>query len=74
MQIIALEQSKKSIDYKSVKLKDRGAIILGNELSGLSRDILDSADIIVEIPILGDKESLNVSVALGIFVFRLLNI
>jgi len=73
-QIIALEQSRKSIDYKKVKLRRGAVIILGNEVKGLSKNILDKADIVAEIPVLGKKESLNVSVAAGIFLFRILNI
>ena len=46
--------------------------VLGNEVSGLPKGVLDKADKILEIPMRGDKESLNVSVAFGIAIFRLL--
>lgn len=71
--LIALEQSPRSVDYKKVKLAGLTAVILGNEVSGLSKRILDKCDIVAEIPMRGEKESLNVSVACGIFLFRLLN-
>lgn len=71
---IALEQSEKSSDYKSVKPKEKNIIILGTEVTGLSKEILSLCDIVAEIPMRGDKESLNVSVATGIFLFRLFNI
>lgn len=77
IQIIALEQSKKSIDYKKSgpKIKNNSfALIVGNEVGGLSPKVLNLADLIVEIPLKGKKESLNVSVATGIALFRLLNI
>jgi tRNA G18 (ribose-2'-O)-methylase SpoU len=69
MQIIALEQNPKSVNYKEIKIKNSSAIILGEEVHGLSQKILDLADVIVEIPMLGKKESLNVSVAFGVAGF-----
>ncbi len=71
---IAVEQSPKSIDYKNVKIKNKTAIILGNEVSGLSANILKNCDIVAQIPMKGKKESLNVSVAAGIFIFRAMGI
>jgi len=72
-EIVALEQSEASIDYKKVGLKPKGLIILGNEVEGVSTDLLRSADIIAEIPLAGKKESLNVSVSAGVFLYRLLD-
>jgi tRNA G18 (ribose-2'-O)-methylase SpoU len=85
--IISLEQSPKSVDYKLIEMLDissrppRGsvgkklevAIILGNEVDGVSSDLLKESDIIAEIPMLGKKESLNVAVAGAVFLFRLLD-
>jgi len=71
--IIALEQSSHSVDYKSVRIRKPTAIILGNEISGIPKNILTLCDIVAEIPMRGVKESLNVSVAVGIFLFRLLD-
>jgi tRNA G18 (ribose-2'-O)-methylase SpoU len=73
-EIVALEQDQKSIDYKKVKIKKNELIILGNEPKGISKSLLDKVDTIAEIPMKGKKESLNVSVATGIFLFRVLNI
>ena len=72
-QVIALEQAKNSIDYKKIKAKGKTLIILGNEVDGVSKKLLKLADTIAEIPMKGKKESLNVSVAAGIFLFRLLD-
>jgi tRNA G18 (ribose-2'-O)-methylase SpoU len=72
--IVAIEQSKKSIDYKEVKLNNNSAIILGSEVTGISEEVLEKCDIVVEIPMLGKKESLNVSVATGVVLFRILGI
>ncbi|HTH93102.1 MAG TPA: TrmH family RNA methyltransferase [Candidatus Paceibacterota bacterium] len=71
---IAIEQSDRSIDYKKVKGSKSVAFILGNEVDGLPKKILDRVDIVAEIPMSGKKESLNVSVAGGIALFRILNI
>lgn len=71
-QIIALEQDSKSIDYRKVKLKNKNVFIVGNEVSGVDKKILKKCDVIAEIPMRGKKESLNVSVSLGVFLYALL--
>jgi tRNA G18 (ribose-2'-O)-methylase SpoU len=71
IQIIALEQSRKSIPYFKFKPKFPLALILGSETQGLSSKILKKCDRIIEIPMYGKKESLNVSVACGIVVFKI---
>lgn len=73
-QIIAIEQDKKSIDYKKMKIKNKNAFIVGAEVTGIPKNILAKCDIIAEIPMRGKKESLNVSVALGVALFRILNL
>lgn len=71
--IIAVEQDVASIDYKKVKVKGKTLIILGNEVGGVSKELIKESDIIAEIPMKGMKESLNVSVATGVILFRLLD-
>ena len=71
-QIVAIEQNQKSVDYRKVKTKEKVAIILGGEVLGLSHKILNRCDVIAEIPMHGKKESLNVSVACGVALFRIL--
>jgi tRNA G18 (ribose-2'-O)-methylase SpoU len=70
--IIAIEQGKRAIDYRKVKVSGKTAIIMGPEVLGLSKKILDKCDVITEIPMHGKKESLNVSVACGVALFRIL--
>ena len=72
-QIIAIEQSKISVDYKKVKLKFPALFIIGNEVKGIPKEILSLSDTIAEIPMAGKKESLNVSVAFGVALFRMLD-
>ncbi len=69
--VVALEQSKKAIDYRKLKVKGNTAVILGNEVSGIPAAVLSKADYIAQIPLKGKKESLNVSVAFGIAAFSL---
>jgi tRNA G18 (ribose-2'-O)-methylase SpoU len=71
--VIALEQAENSINYREIKLSQATALIVGNEVEGISKDILDQCNIVAEIPMRGSKESLNVSVATGILLFHLLD-
>ena len=74
--IVALEQDMKSINYRDVKGKMKEGqgilVILGNEVDGIEKEILDLCDDIAEIPMHGSKESLNVSVATGIILYSLI--
>lgn len=72
-----MEQDPKAIDYKKIKFKKSQknlAIIVGTETTGIKKGVLNQCDQIAEISMRGKKESLNVSVAFGILLFRLLNI
>ena len=70
--IIAIEQDEKSIDYHKTKISKKMAFILGPEVDGLNKKILNKCDQIVEIPMCGKKESLNISVACGVALFGIL--
>lgn len=69
--IVALEQSKKSINLNKFRPKKSTALILGNEVRGVPKSVLKKCDKIIEIPMRGKKESLNVSVAAGIALWEL---
>jgi len=73
--IFAIEQSKKSIPYHKLQTKNyklnKIALVLGNEVRGLPQSILQKADKILEIPMRGKKESLNVSIAFGVVIYGL---
>lgn len=73
VQIVALEQSAKSRDYQRFKPKFPLAVVIGNEVKGLSANILKRCDSIWHIPMRGQKESLNVAVATGIFVYHIIS-
>ena len=67
--VVSVEQHAKSTDYRKFKLKKPTLFILGNEVSGVPKALLDKSDAVLEIPMRGKKESLNVSVAAGIVLF-----
>ncbi len=70
--IIALEQTSKSIPYYSLtKNVFPLCLIVGNEISGVTQDLIDLCDLAIDIPQFGIKQSLNVAVAYGITVFEL---
>lgn len=76
--IIAIEQSPAAVDYKKVREQigsiESVAFLIGNEVDGVPKHLLDQCNVVAEIPMKGQKESLNVSTAFGIAVFRILEI
>lgn len=74
IEIVSLEQSDEAIDYKKFKIKKDTAFILGNEVDGVSKSVLAKSNTVIYIPMRGEKESLNVSVAFGIALARILNL
>lgn len=69
--IVALEQDSKSISLSQYLAPDKIALVLGEEVEGISRELLAQCDDILEIPMVGKKESFNVSVAAGIALYQL---
>lgn len=70
--VIGLEQTNAAIDYKNFKPEFPLALIVGNEIRGLSKKVLERCDAIIQIPMRGKKESLNVAVACGIAIYEIL--
>lgn len=64
--IVALEQHQKSILYTRFKPQFPLALVVGNEVNGVSKKVLEQSDTIVYLPMGGKKESLNVAVAFGV--------
>ncbi len=69
--VIALEQTTTATPLNQYTLTRPTAIILGNEVTGVTPAVLKQVDTTVEIPMLGSKESLNVAVAGGIALYTL---
>ena len=72
VRIVGLEQDKRSVDYLSYDFSGDIALVLGNEPKGISNSVLSQCDDIIEIPMLGKKKSLNVSVATGVALYALI--
>jgi tRNA G18 (ribose-2'-O)-methylase SpoU len=69
--IIGIEQDARAQDYRTYRHDASALVLLGNEVRGLSPALRDACDVLLEIPMCGSKESLNVSVAAGIALFAL---
>ena len=73
--IIAVEQMDSSIDLRDFipGLSEKIALVFGNEIKGISDEILNFVDIGIEIPQFGTKHSFNVSVSAGIVLWHIFN-
>ena len=71
-QIVALETGDDAVSLFDFQPKWPMALIIGNEVEGISEKLLQEADVKVKIPMMGSKESLNVSCAYSIAVYELL--
>jgi 23S rRNA (guanosine2251-2'-O)-methyltransferase len=70
--IVAIEQTEKSIplDEFFIEPDRRYAFIFGHEVRGVDQDIVNQADVSVDIPQFGTKHSLNISVSVGIILWH----
>lgn len=71
--IFAVEQTEKAImlDQFEPDVNEKYALIFGNEVKGVSQNAIDKSDGVIEIPQLGSKHSLNISVSAGIVIWDL---
>lgn len=69
--LIALEQAPDSIPIQEYNPPEKVALLLGEEVEGITSDLLAVCDDTIEIPMVGAKESFNVSVATGIALYQL---
>lgn len=70
LKVVAIEQNKKSIPLKDFKPEFPIALVVGNETYGVGEDVLNLSDTIIELPMFGINNSLNVMVTLGIVLYR----
>lgn len=68
--VAAVELAPGSVPLKEFTEPEHVAYIVGNEVDGVAKETLALADVIVELPMLGQKESLNVSVTAGIILYH----
>jgi len=74
--IISIEQTENSTMLQDF-VPERGsryALVFGNEVKGVQQKVLDISDIVVEIPQFGTKHSLNVSVSIGIVIWKIVSV
>lgn len=67
--VVAVEQARGALEYTRIRFPKKTAFIFGNEVAGLPPRMLKKCDSVIEIPMRGRKESLNVAVAAGIILF-----
>ncbi|RZV62012.1 MAG: TrmH family RNA methyltransferase [Flavobacteriaceae bacterium] len=69
--ICSIEQAHKSIALHEFQVEDKAtyALVFGNEVKGVSQDVVDLSDHVIEIPQFGTKHSLNISVSAGIVIW-----
>jgi tRNA G18 (ribose-2'-O)-methylase SpoU len=73
--LYVLEQTDKSMPYYTLTRKNFPlCLVIGNEITGVSQEIISLADAAIDIPMFGMKQSLNVAVAAGIAMFDLVRI
>ncbi len=72
--IIAVEQCQNSVELQEYKLREqeKAVLIFGNEVEGVSEELIKISDLLLEIPQIGTKHSLNISVSIGIVFWHLL--
>src|SRR3972149_4040036 len=76
VQIIAVEQDPQAINYKQLTtgVKFPIAIVVGNETDGVSKEVLKTADLIVELPMFGINNSFNVWGSAAVVAYKILEL
>lgn len=74
VKIIVVEQDKRAVKLGDLVAEMPVAIVVGHETEGISKEVLDMADVIVEIPMFGVNRSLNVHVAAAVVIYKLLEL
>lgn len=69
--VVGLEQDDRSVMLQNYTTPEKVALLLGEEVKGITGDMRDLCDDLIEIPMVGKKESFNVSVATGIALYAL---
>lgn len=69
--VYAIEQAHDSINFDTIRVSGKVAVVFGHEVFGVSQEVVDACDGCIEITQYGTKHSLNVSVTAGIVLHRL---
>jgi len=73
LQVVAIEQDPRSVPFQKTDYAFPIALVVGHETHGISKEVLDVCDKIVELPMYGINTSLNVMVSLGIVLYEVVN-
>ena len=68
--VVAVEQSAYSVSLASFQVPEKVAYIVGNEVTGIANSMQELADVVLELPMRGEKESLNVATTAGIVLYH----
>ena len=71
--VVLLEHTDESTPYWDFNYPSPMCLVLGNEVEGVSEQVVELADYAVEIPMYGVKQSLNVAVAFGVVLFHMID-
>ena len=72
LKVVCVEQDARSVPFYKAEYDFPIALVVGNETYGVSKEVLDMADQIVELPMWGVNKSLNVMVSLGIVLYEVM--
>ncbi|AIK18366.1 TrmH family RNA methyltransferase [Borreliella afzelii] len=70
--IVATSLSEQSVNLENFSINNKMAVFFGTELTGLSSEVLEAADLCIKIPMYGFTQSYNISVAVAIVMYSLL--
>lgn len=72
-QLIGIEQAEGSIELQNIiiDIKEKYALIFGNEVNGVDQEVLNKCDKCIEIPQFGTKHSFNIAVSAGIVLWEM---
>jgi 23S rRNA (guanosine2251-2'-O)-methyltransferase len=70
IQVVALECDPAAMPYDDFEYRFPLCFVVGHEVNGIARVVLDTCEAVVRIPMLGAKESLNVAVSFGIMAYQ----
>ncbi len=74
LQLVAIEQAATSVPYDKFEYKLPLALVVGNESTGISKEVLKLTQGIVELPMFGVNISLNVMVSLAVVLYKVIEI
>jgi len=72
LSVVVVEQDKRSIPFQKAEYSFPIALVVGHETHGVSEEVLNMSDKIVELPMYGVNSSLNVMVSLGIVLYEVI--